>query len=234
MTAKICYGKILSMSKLSVLAVDDEPDILDLINDTLSPEGYQVTTVSDPREALTKIRDEIFHVVLLDLMMPIMSGMELLAKIREIDDDIAVIILTAYPSYETAQNAIAYDVSAYIEKGNFREQYREQIARIVKRKGIVLRSDGEVLAVLGQRIRNLRRDGQLTLRQLSRRTSLSVSLLSQIERAESSASVSSLVKISSALNVSIADLFTDDSSDLDGRPRRSPTEDSTTAQPPPA
>lgn len=206
------------MSKLSVLVVDDERDILEYIHDLLTAEGYAVTTLDDPKQALERIREEIFHIVMLDLMMPAMSGLELLQQIREIDDDIAVIILTGHPSYETAQTAIASDVSAYIEKPSSASEFRDHIARIVKKKGIVLRSDGDVLNQMGQRIRNLRRDRQLTLRQLSRRTNLSVSLLSQIERAESSASVSSLVKVAAALDVRIPDLFEQD--DISTRARR--------------
>ncbi|HRC58015.1 MAG TPA: response regulator [Kofleriaceae bacterium] len=195
------------MSKLSVLVVDDERDILEYINDLLTAEGYEVTTLDDPKQALERIRVEIFHIVMLDLMMPAMSGLELLAQIREVDDDIAVIILTGHPRFETAQTAIQYDVSAYIQKPSSAQEFRDTIARIIKRKGIVLRSDGDVLNNMGRRIRDLRRERQLTLRQLSRRTNLSVSLLSQIERAESAASVSSLVKVAAALDVRIPDLF---------------------------
>lgn len=207
MTGKNSYGTMSLMSKLSVLVVDDERDILEYMNDLLSAEGYEVTTLDDPKQALDKIREEIFHVVMIDLMMPTMSGLELLQQIREIDDDIAVIILTGHPRFETAQTAIQYDVSAYIQKPSSAQEFRDTLARIIRKKGIVLRSDGEVLAAMGRRIRDLRREKQLTLRQLSRRTNLSVSLLSQIERAESSASVSSLVKVAGALDVRIPDLF---------------------------
>ena len=61
--------------------------------------------------------------------------------------------------------------------------------------------------VIGDTIRNLRKEKDLTLKQMSRRTNLSVSLLSQIERAESSASISSLYKIATALDSRIQDLF---------------------------
>ncbi|MEZ4358898.1 MAG: response regulator [Kofleriaceae bacterium] len=218
------------MSKLSVLVVDDEPDILSYVDDLLTGAGHRVTTVQSPNEALTKIRGEVFHIVLLDLTMPEMSGMDLLAKIREVDDDLPVIILTANPSYKTARCAIAHDVSAYIEKPNFHQEYQAQFARIIKRKGIVLRSDAAVLARLGQRIRALRVEHQLTLRQLSRRANLSVSMLSQIERSTSAAAVPSLVKIAAALDVSIAELFAEDASSVG---RRRPTSPGPDAPPPP-
>jgi transcriptional regulator with XRE-family HTH domain len=63
--------------------------------------------------------------------------------------------------------------------------------------------------VIGETVRNLRKEANLTLKQMARRTGLSVSLLSQIERAESSASISSLYKIAVALDVKIQDLFGD-------------------------
>jgi transcriptional regulator with XRE-family HTH domain len=63
--------------------------------------------------------------------------------------------------------------------------------------------------VIGESIRSLRKEKELTLKQMSRRTGLSVSLLSQIERAESSASLSSLYKIAAALDVRVQDLFGD-------------------------
>jgi transcriptional regulator with XRE-family HTH domain len=65
----------------------------------------------------------------------------------------------------------------------------------------------DLLATVGSRLRAHRQSQELTLKQVARRTGLSVSLLSQIERAESAASVASLFKIASALNSSLACLF---------------------------
>jgi DNA-binding NtrC family response regulator len=149
----------------------------------------------------------VFHLVILDLMMPKLSGLDLLAQIRAADNDIAVIILTGYPSLETASASIQHDVSAYIQKPFTAEEFREVIARIAKKKGLVLRREDELHATIGRQIRELRKERGLTLRQMARRTSLSVSLLSQIERAESSASVSSLFKVATALDVRIVELF---------------------------
>jgi transcriptional regulator with XRE-family HTH domain len=71
----------------------------------------------------------------------------------------------------------------------------------------VLRREDELHATIGRQIRDLRKQRGLTLKQMARRTNLSVSLLSQIERAESSASVSSLFKVATALDVRLTDLF---------------------------
>jgi DNA-binding NtrC family response regulator len=194
-------------SKLSVLVIDDDQDIREYLQDFLVSEGFDVSTLADPSEALERIRDEVFHLVVLDLMMPKVSGIDLLAQIRAVDDDIAVIILTGYPSLETASASIQHEVSAYIHKPFTPAEFREVIARIAKKKGLVLRREDELHATIGRQIRDLRKARGLTLRQLSRRTNLSVSLLSQIERAESSASVSSLFKVAGALDVRLTDLF---------------------------
>ena len=93
-------------AKLSVLVVDDDPDILEYLQDFLGAEGFEVTTLADPTVAVERIRDEVFHLVVLDLMMPKVSGLDLLQQIRAVDDDIAVIILTGHPSLDTATASI--------------------------------------------------------------------------------------------------------------------------------
>ena len=111
------------------------------------------------------------------------------------------------PTLESASASIEHEVSAYIQKPIEGEQLREAIARIAKKKGLVLRREDELHAAIGRQIRHLRNTRGLTLKQMARRTNLSVSLLSQIERAESSASVSSLYKVATALDVPLTDLF---------------------------
>jgi DNA-binding NtrC family response regulator len=194
-------------AKLSVLVVDDDPDILEYLQDFLQAEGFEVSCISDPSLAVERIRDEVFHLVVLDLMMPKLSGLDLLQQIRAVDDDIAVIILTGHPSLDTATASIQHDVSAYIHKPFTPAEFRDVIARIAKKKGLVLRREDELHAAIGRQIRDLRKARGLTLKQMARRTNLSVSLLSQIERAESSASVSSLFKVATALDVRLTDLF---------------------------
>ena len=194
-------------AKLSVLVIDDDPDILEYLTDFLGAEGFEVTTLSNPQQAVDRIRDEVFHLVVLDLMMPKVSGLDLLVQIRAVDDDIAVIILTGYPSLESASASIQHEVSAYIHKPFTPAEFRDVIARIAKKKGLVLRREDELHAAIGRQIRDLRKTRGLTLKQMARRTNLSVSLLSQIERAESSASVSSLFKVATALDVPLTDLF---------------------------
>ena len=195
------------MPQLSVLVVDDDLDVREYLRDFLASEGYGVNTVDDPTAVVEELRQGDYHVVVLDLMMPKLSGIDLLGRIREVDDDVAVIILTGFPSLETAALSIEHDISAYIRKPFAVKDFREAIQRIAKKKGLLLRREDELHATIGRTIRELRKARGLTLKQLARRTELSVSLLSQLERAESSASVSSLFKVATALDVRITELF---------------------------
>jgi DNA-binding NtrC family response regulator len=197
------------VSQLNILVIDDEPDVCEYLRDFLSQDGYRVTIVNDPTLALEVLRAGEYHVCILDLMMPKLGGIDLLGQIRKTDTDVAVIILTGYPSLETATTSIQHEVSAYIKKPFDTDEFRSVIVRIAKKKGLILRREDELHQTIGRNIREQRKIRGLTLKQMSRRTNLSVSLLSQIERAESSASVSSLFKVATALDVRITDLFGD-------------------------
>jgi len=192
---------------LNILVVDDDRDVCEYLEDFLSHEGYLVQSLTDPTKAIEELKANDFHLLILDLMMPKMGGIELLEQIRKVDDDLAVIILTGYPSLETATASIQHEVSAYIKKPFSSDEFRDVIQRIAKKKGLMLRREDELHAAIGRNIRELRKARNLTLKQMARRTKLSVSLLSQIERAESSASVSSLFKVATALDVKITELF---------------------------
>ena len=195
------------MPQLSILVVDDDHDVREYLRDFLTSEGYGVMVLDDPTGVVDELKRGEYHVVVLDLMMPKLSGIDLLGRIREVDDDVAVIILTGFPSLETAASSIKLDVSDYIRKPFAVKDFREAIQRIAKKKGLLLRGEDELLATIGRTIRELRKSRGLTLKQMARRTDLSVSLLSQIERAESCASVSSLFKVATALDVRITELF---------------------------
>jgi DNA-binding NtrC family response regulator len=130
-----------------------------------------------------------------------------LREIRKHDKDIAVVIFTGYPNLDTAVASMKLDAVDYIKKPFNVDEFRSVIARVMRKKGLSLTPEEELHKVIGDTIRTYRKDKNLTLKQMARRTGLSVSLLSQIERAETSASISSLYKISVGLQVKIRDLF---------------------------
>src|SRR5690554_2120336 len=106
----------------------------------LSQSGYDVRTQTDPRAALEMLKEEEFHVVVLDIMMPEISGMEMLERIRDFDSDISIIIFTGYPSVDTAVNSMKYNVSDYIKKPfDVDERSEEHTSELQSRPHLVCR-----------------------------------------------------------------------------------------------
>lgn len=192
---------------LKVLVVDDDQAICEFMETFLKKDGFEVKTMSSPKDAPDEIKVGGYHLVVLDLMMPEMDGVEVLERIRKVDSDVAVVIFTGYPSLDTAVKSMKLDAVDYLKKPFNPDEFRDVIDRVMRKKGLLRTPEENLHRVIGETIRGLRKERSLTLKQMARRTGLSVSLLSQIERAESSASISSLYKIATALDVQIKDLF---------------------------
>jgi DNA-binding NtrC family response regulator len=196
-----------ALPPVRVLVVDDDQAILEFMETFLTKDGFEVTTLANPKDAPGEVKDGGYHLVVLDLMMPGLGGVEVLEQIRRVDNDVAVVIFTGYPSLDTAVQSMKLDAVDYLKKPFNPDEFREVLDRVMRKKGLLRTPEENLHRVIGETIRGLRKDRGLTLKQMARRTGLSVSLLSQIERAESSASISSLYKIATALDVRIQDLF---------------------------
>lgn len=193
--------------QIRILVVDDEQDLIDYLSLLLSRQGYEVAGVTDPSRVMDLLRAQEYHLVILDMMMPRMSGTEVLEQIRKHDRDIPVIVSTAYPNVDTAIASLKHGASDYVRKPFEPDAFLATIHATLARKGLTADPEAMLHQAIGEAVRNARKTQDLTLKQLARRTALSVSLLSQIERAESSASISSLYKIAHALGLKMSDLF---------------------------
>lgn len=99
-----------------VLIVDDDKDILGVLQTHCELMGYDVTTCEDPLEALEKAKIEKYHIALLDINMPKMTGIEMLKKIKEARPTIQVIMITAFTTAEKAIDCWENGASDYILK----------------------------------------------------------------------------------------------------------------------
>lgn len=99
-----------------VLVVDDEPGAVELLQEFLVAKGYEVIAASNGAEAVQKVVEERPHLILLDVRMPRMDGLEALRRIREIDKEVAVIMVTGVNEEEIGRQAMALGAFDYIVK----------------------------------------------------------------------------------------------------------------------
>lgn len=99
-----------------VLIVDDEPEAVELLQEFLGAKGYDVITAGDGAEAVRKVMDERPHLILLDVRMPKMDGLEVLRRVREIDKEVGVIMVTGVTEEEIGRQAMALGAFDYIVK----------------------------------------------------------------------------------------------------------------------
>jgi DNA-binding NtrC family response regulator len=102
--------------EVKVLIVDDNKDFTDSLEALLKENSFDVVSAQDSSTAIEEYRKKIYQAVLLDLKMPGMSGEELLREFKRIDSDVSIIIMTAYPSIESAVATIKANAAAYLTK----------------------------------------------------------------------------------------------------------------------
>ena len=99
-----------------VLVVDDEPVAVELLHAFLADKGLEVLTASDGEEALRQVKEHRPHLILLDVRMPKLNGLEVLKRVREIDHEVGVIMVTAVNEEETGREALKLGAFDYITK----------------------------------------------------------------------------------------------------------------------
>jgi DNA-binding NtrC family response regulator len=133
---------------VKLVAVDDTPQALELVSEALQQDGLAIFTSSDPEEGLEIIFREHPQIVLLDLLMPKMSGMEMLEQIVQFDPAIDVILMTAHYTTETAVEAIQKGACDYLNKPISISTLRSRVDRLLgeaRRRHRALQLDTELV-----------------------------------------------------------------------------------------
>jgi FixJ family two-component response regulator len=117
-----------------ILIVDDERNIRLTLSQALEILDVETDTASNGEEALTKLKEKEFGLVLLDLHMPGVQGMEVLRQLREIRPDIRVIIITAYGTVGLAVDAMRLGAVDFVQKPCIPDEIREIVARVMDRE----------------------------------------------------------------------------------------------------
>jgi DNA-binding NtrC family response regulator len=121
----------LASGKGRILLIDDEADIRESLDALLSLEGYGVEHAPTAGEGLAKLDAASFDLILLDLMLPDRSGLEVLAEIREKDTETPVFLITAYGSVEVAVNALKAGATDYFSKPWNNDKLLIEVARMI-------------------------------------------------------------------------------------------------------
>jgi len=103
-------------SEINILIVDDEESVRSSLYKWFIEDGYNVDTAADAKEALQKLEKQSWDIILLDIKMPGMNGLELQERIRDIDPTIVIIMITAYASVDTAVQALKAGAFDYVTK----------------------------------------------------------------------------------------------------------------------
>lgn len=122
------------MKAHKILVVDDESWARDMMREMLEREGYQVSAVGSGEEALRRAKEERFDLLLADIIMPRMDGLELVREFREVSPETIPLLITGYASIETAQVAMRQGVYDYIVKPFDRADLCSAVAKALRRK----------------------------------------------------------------------------------------------------
>src|SRR5262245_11639616 len=117
---------------ITLLAIDDDPASLELVSDALEQTDLEILTATDPQSALNIIREKRPEIVLLDLLIPGVRGMELLEKVVSIAPEAEVIFVTGHYSTDAAVEAIRKGASDYITKPLSITNLRQRVGMLVE------------------------------------------------------------------------------------------------------
>jgi DNA-binding NtrC family response regulator len=118
--------------KAKILIIDDEDVICKGCQQTLEKDGFEVDYAKDGLIGLAKLHDKAYEIVLIDLMMPQIKGMDVLESVRKYDPDIVKIIITGYATEQVITEALEKDAYDYLAKPFSANELREIIQRALQ------------------------------------------------------------------------------------------------------
>jgi CheY-like chemotaxis protein len=200
-------GGLYRAGEVRVLILDDDSSVCNLMHAALAPNGFKIDVVSDPSEMEPVLRGGPYHVIILDYVIPGLQPGQMLDWVREFQAEASVIVVTAYPSMDSALNCLRARTYDYLTKPFQIAQLQRTVVRCLESKGLLRVSEDALKESLGAAIRERRKGLGLTLAQMAQRTGVSLGYLSQIELGKNSASIETLYRISLGLGVRMSELF---------------------------
>ena len=194
-------------SEVRILVLDDDEAVCRVIQAALAPNDFRVEVVSDPRLMEEAVKRQPYHLIILDYVLPGLETEQVLSWIRETQSQASIIVVTAYPSIDSALSCLRARTYDYLTKPFPIVQLQKTVMRCLEGRGLLRMSESALRESLGNAIRERRKALSLTLAQMAQRTGVSLGYLSQIELGKNSASIETLYRISLGLGVKMAELF---------------------------
>jgi len=196
-----------SAGDVRVLVLDDDPAIGRLVQAAFADHDFRIEAVADPNLMENALRSQNYHVVVLDYVIPGLESEQLMDCIRETQTDAHVIVVTAFPSIDSALHCLRAHTYDYVTKPFQVEHLKNIVMRSLESRGLLRLTEEALREQLGAAIRERRKALGLTLAEMAKRTNVSLGYLSQIELGKNSASIETLYRIALGLRIRIAELF---------------------------
>jgi len=119
--------------KKKILVVEDEEGLILFYEEELKAEGYEVFTARNGKEAIQKLEEDKPDLIILDIVMPVMDGIEALGRIVGKERKIPIILNTSYPGYR--EDFMSWAADAYVTKSIDLGELKEKIKELLEKKG---------------------------------------------------------------------------------------------------
>lgn len=193
-----------------VVVVDGDSGVLANLVGILEGKGYQVHGFSAPRQATGNAAVGSAHVIVTSVDFSGQGdGLAMVASLKETNRQLCAIITTDEPSLDSAVKAMQLGACDYLAKPIESGRLLASVESALARHGMFLTSPETINKMIGSRLRQVRRDQNLTTQQLADRVGVTQSQISQIETGRSAASIVTLYNISQALGMSLSSLLKD-------------------------
>lgn len=190
-----------------LLVIDDDVLVGQMIQQSIADTELLVELATNVEQIDEKLGAYEYHVILMDYVIPGIDGSTMLAKIRDRQPDASIIVVTAFPSMDSALTSLRSHVFDYLAKPFQPDELKKVVMRCLESRGLLRLSEEALREQIGAAIRERRKSLGLTLADLAKRTSVSLGYLSQIELGKNSASIETLYRIALGLRLRVADIF---------------------------
>ena len=106
----------MDIDRKRILVIEDDEEMRSLLKDFMEEEGFEVQTIDNGSEAFRKLMKELFDLIITDIRMPGLSGLDVLPGIRKLQPEAPILVITAFGSGEVCRKALERGATAYLEK----------------------------------------------------------------------------------------------------------------------